>query len=1297
MKRFLTCLLAISMVLTSVSTIAFAEDETLDTEVLADSPALARTHEYEGTVYDDAVQLLSALKIMEGNEDGDFAPNATLTRAEMSALAIRFLGMGSVSSGIESVSYNDVADDFWGKSYIDMATALELVNGNGDGTFNPEGEVTAEEAIKIIVCALGYEAKAAERGGWPMGYLRVATELELMDGISFPNGYSTAIPRWKTAILLFNALDANLMEKKVYGDDGFFAVNENATALSEYHRIAKDEGVVEATYTTALSGQKLDPEDVVIDGVKYTSKLNMESATGYKVKFYYTLDDKPVKKEIVAYFLITDDEDQTVIDFDDVLSVEVSSSFDISITYYQNGKREKKLIAKNPNVMYNSKSESFATGADLQEFLKNNTNQGRYVYVKNNDNNVLFVENYDAYVVAMADDNNKRIIYNVYENGAVNNATLDLSDDDAPDRKVFVYGEDGSEIALTDLSANDVIMVYKSSDEDLIKIYQVRNTVTGIINQREIVPDIGDEEDTTPTPTPEPTPYWVDPIEVNMDGFNRTSATPGTYEACSGYKGEKVQDGRTIKLISTAFGASSQGYWGVGKWTNMMKTSGSWGMTDTVNVNPNYNDANRPAILGDTVFNLDRGDVRWGSDNASSATAAGFEDIYFGDEINVGDTVRITAWVYAYNIRKNLQDKTKVEDQINADVNFRMWLTDTKTEYNLKADNKRLSVNVPAKANQWTKVVLETTLKSDDLVARNLYIDNKVPDTEPMPSAMLFAGVKVERMVDPGYREVEPRPDVPIDSTNYDIYIEDVKYDSVNTFPTGLLKLGQTVTLLLDKYGKIVGYSASEALANYGFLINAGLVAGAFKDTLKLKIMNTDGTVTVYDTTPEIEAWDGVNVRKMAAGDLITNQPADPYKTFYVWSTNNASNFECVKRTWLDEKNKSDAASRKLIYFETNKDGKVDKILVPSMPEDHPDAKIKMIKDFEYTDEKKETLFHMFWPMWLFHADQKTARTENKYMIANRGIPFFVMDAQDYDDKDCHLGTAWGWDDNYSRGRTWHYAQLYRYPGSRTVDFIVANPDMIAKKNNWEKRTKYVIVDKVLKKEEGYTLKGYDLGSYLANHDVTYTFDEDLRLMEDIWATSPEADGERLTWDNIKGSLGKVPYKVAYEAPVMGGKETPYVNETNIHQGDIVRVSVDGTHIELLEVMYRMDVGIPSAYSPVNYSNSAAMYTKSGMTYGEVVEINSRLGYMKIKGYYWNQPSEAPISTDISYVSSTKEDKDFVSEISCIFFPSAVIRYWDPENEQYQAASFNDIEIGDHFFAIGNLEYPSECSIFYKK
>ena len=91
---------------------------------------------------------------------------------------------------------------------------------------------------------------------------------------------------------------------------------------------------------------------------------------------------------------------------------------DVSIEYYiENKKSEKNITLSKPVIMYNGKAEKFDTAKELQDFLKANMNQGRLKALKDKDNSykdILFVENYDAYVMEDANMETNQIFYNIY-------------------------------------------------------------------------------------------------------------------------------------------------------------------------------------------------------------------------------------------------------------------------------------------------------------------------------------------------------------------------------------------------------------------------------------------------------------------------------------------------------------------------------------------------------------------------------------------------------------------------------------------------------------------------------------------------------------------------------------------------------------------------------------------------------------------------------------------------------------------------------------------------------------------
>ena len=211
----------------------------------------------EDADYANAVNTLAALNIVGGDDQGNFNPDNTITRAEFTKMVCEMQGIkGDASKG--ATIFTDVAADHWASGYINMATGMGIINGMGDGTFAPSAPVTYEQAIKMIVVALGYEPMAADRGGYPTGYLTAAQASGLTKGIKAPAQTDAAV-RSLIAELVCNALDVPMMQQTGFGTDKKFEVMDGAsdgedriTLLSSKFDVVKVAGVVSATEFDAL-------------------------------------------------------------------------------------------------------------------------------------------------------------------------------------------------------------------------------------------------------------------------------------------------------------------------------------------------------------------------------------------------------------------------------------------------------------------------------------------------------------------------------------------------------------------------------------------------------------------------------------------------------------------------------------------------------------------------------------------------------------------------------------------------------------------------------------------------------------------------------------------------------------------------------------------------------------------------------------------------------------------------------------------------------------------------------------
>ena len=83
-----------------------------------------------GQWFNHAVSTLSSMGIVKGHNDGTFAPNAPITRAEFAAIAARFDDKHPDTSS----SSTDIASH-WAKNEIGIAANKGWINGYPDGTF----------------------------------------------------------------------------------------------------------------------------------------------------------------------------------------------------------------------------------------------------------------------------------------------------------------------------------------------------------------------------------------------------------------------------------------------------------------------------------------------------------------------------------------------------------------------------------------------------------------------------------------------------------------------------------------------------------------------------------------------------------------------------------------------------------------------------------------------------------------------------------------------------------------------------------------------------------------------------------------------------------------------------------------------------------------------------------------------------------------------------------------------------------------------------------------------------------
>ena len=106
--------------------------------------------------FNNASATLTNAGIITGKPGGLFDPDAPITRAEFATIAVRFFGGTYEGEDI----FPDIAGH-WANQYINRAAVLGIIEGRGDGTFDPDAYITRAEAMTIVNRTLG-RAPSAE-------------------------------------------------------------------------------------------------------------------------------------------------------------------------------------------------------------------------------------------------------------------------------------------------------------------------------------------------------------------------------------------------------------------------------------------------------------------------------------------------------------------------------------------------------------------------------------------------------------------------------------------------------------------------------------------------------------------------------------------------------------------------------------------------------------------------------------------------------------------------------------------------------------------------------------------------------------------------------------------------------------------------------------------------------------------------------------------------------------------------------------------------------------------------------
>ena len=152
----------------------------------------------------EAIEVLQTIGVMVGDNNGNFNPDAMVTREQMAVIMCNLLDY-TVSTYKGTTKFTDVST--WALPYVEACYTNGIIAGYSETQFGGNDSVTTSQAALMILKALGYFQERGDFGNdWVVSTIRVGAQAALFDGVD--NGATEALTRNDVAQIVLNALKA---------------------------------------------------------------------------------------------------------------------------------------------------------------------------------------------------------------------------------------------------------------------------------------------------------------------------------------------------------------------------------------------------------------------------------------------------------------------------------------------------------------------------------------------------------------------------------------------------------------------------------------------------------------------------------------------------------------------------------------------------------------------------------------------------------------------------------------------------------------------------------------------------------------------------------------------------------------------------------------------------------------------------------------------------------------------------------------------------------------------------------
>ena len=207
----------------------------------------------------EAIEVLQAVGVMTGDDQGNFNPDQQVTRGEMAVIMTNLLDLGIGSYAGASLPFTDVPE--WAHAYVAAIYANGVTGGTSATTYGTDEPVTAVQAGLMMMKALGYFQYSGDfNDNWILATVTQASRINLFDGLDVET--EQALTRNEVAQLALNALEAGMVD--FTGDLGLNVDMGNGQSVNAGYRSEYSYRTGTGDRYHALGDSKTDNGDYIL-------------------------------------------------------------------------------------------------------------------------------------------------------------------------------------------------------------------------------------------------------------------------------------------------------------------------------------------------------------------------------------------------------------------------------------------------------------------------------------------------------------------------------------------------------------------------------------------------------------------------------------------------------------------------------------------------------------------------------------------------------------------------------------------------------------------------------------------------------------------------------------------------------------------------------------------------------------------------------------------------------------------------------------------------------------------------